>query len=202
MRQADEAPDELSASLPLSDELEKAKAVGSVAHTVLELLDFGSPGVETEIDELIARGVGRLGPEARERHEQIEREVGAMLRKFIDSDAFADLRCAKVLAKELPCIFPWDVDSGEAGGAYRAAAEGVIDLVCELPDSSDRLLVIDYKTSRIDASQADARARKLRKQGEMYARAVTLATGRRVDCFRVVFLHPGVAVDVDISRKA
>ena len=195
----------------------RAAVVGTAVHAVLERLDWASGDARSALDGLIGREVRLLPAELEGSSGEITDELAAMLARFVDSDAFADLRRAKVLARELACILPWDVGSSEAAGEYRAAAEGVIDLVCEL---DGRLFVVDYKTDRVEGAracpstgsgrarrelverQAREHAERYRTQGEMYARAVTLATGRRVDGFRVIFVRPCVAVDLDIPGPA
>ena len=89
----------------------------------------------------------------------------------------------------MPVVFPWD----EGEGSFRASAEGVIDLVCE---KDGELIVVDFKTDRVGAADAAKHAERYRRQGEMYARAVSQATGRQVRTFRVVLLRPCVSVDL------
>jgi ATP-dependent helicase/nuclease subunit A len=177
----------------------RAAVVGTAVHAVLERLAWASGDPRSALDGLIGREMELLPAELKGSGGEIADELAAVLARFVDSDVFADLRRARVLARELACILPWEVDSLEAAGECRAAAEGVIDLVCEL---DGRLLVADYKTDRVEGSRAREHAERYRTQGEMYARAVTLATGRRVDGFRVIFVRPCVAVEIDVPAPA
>ena len=198
MEAAREASEARGGAVPapaLADGRGKARAVGTVAHAVLERLDFASAAPEAQLGGLVTGALRDLASEGTQMREEVRSEVLPMLRRFLASGAFAELRRAKVLARELACIFPWEMGPDAPQGGYRAANGGTIDLVCEL---DGRLLVVDYKTDRVDASQAEGKAEEYRAQGEMYARAVSLATGRHVDAFRALFVRPCVAWDVEV----
>jgi len=64
--------------------------------------------------------------------------------------------------------------------------EGVVDLLYE--DGNGGLVVLDYKTEAISASEVDERLERCRPQGEAYAILVEAATKRRVSA--VVFALP------------
>jgi len=165
-----------------------AMLLGTLAHAVLERLDFEEarkqlgPAIEEVLDE------HRV--ELSEDREERAAELEAILGEFLKSDVFAELAGAKILARELPCLLPWpDPDDPE----HVMAAEGIIDLVCEI---DGELVVVDYKTDNVSASGAKKHAEQYRAQGEVYLKAVSVATGREPRAFRLVLLRPGVAVDL------
>ena len=86
-----------------------------------------------------------------------------------------------------------------AGEVFPGAGEdelllqGVVDC-CFVEDGG--LVVVDYKTDRVSASGAAARAERYRGQLECYAWAMERITGLKVRERLVYFLRPGLAVRV------
>ena len=86
-----------------------------------------------------------------------------------------------------------------AGEVFPGAGEdelllqGVVDC-CFVEDGG--LVVVDYKTDRVSASGAAARAERYRGQLECYAWAMERITGLKVRERLVYFLRPGLAVGV------
>jgi ATP-dependent helicase/nuclease subunit A len=130
-----------------------------------------------------------LPPGPASERESIRREVEEILAGFVRSDSFAVIRKGRCLAREIPCLLPWEEE-----GIVRSA-EGKIDLLWE---SEEGLYVVDYKTDRLDGKGIRAAAETYRRQGELYAGAVAKALGRPVRAFRVVFLREGRYVDMVI----
>ncbi|MHC4915979.1 MAG: UvrD-helicase domain-containing protein [Planctomycetota bacterium] len=167
---------------------ERAVLLGTLAHAVMERLEFS--GAADDLERCLAESLDEHAVELGDDREELADELRAMLGSFVASPAFAELRGAKVLAREIPCVCPW---RGEETGGGTAAVEGVIDLVCE---SGGRTLVVDYKTDSVPKRAAEKHAESYRRQGAVYVEAVRRATGREVETFRVVFLRPCVVVDL------
>jgi ATP-dependent helicase/nuclease subunit A len=70
--------------------------------------------------------------------------------------------------------------------------EGVMDLLYRV---EGELWIADYKTDRVSADQAAARAERYRTQSEIYRAAVKQALGTEPR-FHCLFLRCGVAIEV------
>ncbi|HKB15677.1 MAG TPA: PD-(D/E)XK nuclease family protein, partial [Planctomycetota bacterium] len=116
---------------------------------------------------------------------EIRREAEEVLRGFLGSPLAAEIGRLRIRARELPVLLEWD------GGALR----GTADLVAEAGDGS--LLVVDWKTDAVDAAGAGRRAADYAPAIEAYARAVRSAFPGTVVRASLVFLRPGVRVDLD-----
>uniref|UniRef100_Q027B7 DNA 3'-5' helicase n=1 Tax=Solibacter usitatus (strain Ellin6076) TaxID=234267 RepID=Q027B7_SOLUE len=73
---------------------------------------------------------------------------------------------------------------------------GQVDLWFE---ENGELLVVDYKTDTVSASEASHRARDYGLQLRLYALAIERMTGRAPDRGFVHFLRPNVAIEVDLT---
>jgi ATP-dependent exoDNAse (exonuclease V) beta subunit len=76
---------------------------------------------------------------------------------------------------------------------------GQIDLWFE---DRGRLVLVDYKTDDVDATQAERRARAYALQVHLYALALERYTGKPVDEAYVHFLRPDVATPVVVDQAA
>jgi CRISPR/Cas system-associated exonuclease Cas4 (RecB family) len=61
------------------------------------------------------------------------------------------------------------------------------------------LVIVDYKTDSVTASEAHQRAQDYALQLRLYAMAVERVAGRRVDRAWLHFLRPNVPVEVDLA---
>lgn len=73
--------------------------------------------------------------------------------------------------------------------------QGIIDVV--ILDEADGLTVLDFKTDRVTAEEAPARAESYRWQMGLYRRAVSEIWRHPVRSVVIYFLTPGVAVEVN-----
>ncbi|GBL38813.1 hypothetical protein EMGBD2_00710 [Nitrospirota bacterium] len=71
--------------------------------------------------------------------------------------------------------------------------EGVIDLIYQL---DGKIWIADYKTDDVAAEDVRGRVDRYRPQAESYARAVARSLGVPSIASQLIFLRPGVAVDV------
>ena len=75
-----------------------------------------------------------------------------------------------------------------AGVTDAPLLEGFVDLLAEI---NGELVLIDYKTDRVDRGSLDAHVERYTPQLAAYAAAIEVATGRVVD--RAVLVFSGVA---------
>jgi ATP-dependent helicase/nuclease subunit A len=71
--------------------------------------------------------------------------------------------------------------------------DGVIDLIYRL---DGWIWIADYKTDDVTAEEVRARADRYRPQAEIYSRSVEKALGLSSLSFQLIFLRPGIAIDV------
>jgi ATP-dependent exoDNAse (exonuclease V) beta subunit len=169
-----------------------ALAIGTAVHAALEGLDLFGPLAEARARAqaaLLGPLVDALGAA---RAAAAEREARGVLAAFFDGPLFELLRrlAPHVVARELPVLLapdPLEMDgaglpgsSGERLGDVLADPigcwSGVVDLVYRDP-ASGRLVIADYKTDRVPAAEAAARAGAYRTQGRVYAHALQAALG-------------------------
>ena len=158
--------------------------VGSIAHGVLERIDLKEP--DRGLDDAVRLALDECLPEApKDERKEIYEKVKAMVSGFVGSSDFTDrIQPFEVLGREVPCFLPDVEKNGFAG-----SVEGKIDLVLR---DAEGILVIDYKTDRIDALKTREGAEKYRRQGELYCRALSDALGVEIKRFAVAFLRPAV----------
>lgn len=185
----DAIPEEESKLPPELTEVRRyyALALGTLAHAVLERLDFGKAGesLEEEIDRALRQEnvVGLKG--------DMKSELNELLQRFIRSDVFGELQGMEIIAREIPCILPWHEDDDPG---WTTAAEGYIDLICR---ENGRLFIADYKTDEITAEAAQEHAERYRRQGEVYLKAVSEFTGESIEQFNIIFLRPCVRATLE-----
>ena len=108
----------------------------------------------------------------------------AIFERFLSSEPYKQLQRATVLGREVPFVIPLGKDQ---------VMEGVIDLIYRL---DDRIWIADYKTDDVAAEDVQARADRYRSQADSYSRAVGSALGLPAVSFQLVFLRPGIAINV------
>jgi ATP-dependent exoDNAse (exonuclease V) beta subunit len=173
-----------------------AAAAGTAVHRVLEELSL-----DGELREELARASDGVGAwiDAQASGGQGEAALASAretLARFGEGPLLARLAAVRggVIARELPVLLPAD-PGGEGAVGFVA---GSIDLLYRDPDS-DELVVVDYKTDRVEGKAAlGERAERYRGQARHYRRAVQealdLAAPPR---FELWFLHAGAIVPVD-----
>jgi ATP-dependent helicase/nuclease subunit A len=162
---------------------ELARMVGICAHAVLERWDFSKP--RSEISTVIERACRRhVAPDYPQLMCNITEDLTAIFEKFLSSEPYTRLQRATVLGREVPFVMPFGEDR---------MMEGVIDVIYRL---DDRIWIADYKTDDVAAEDVQARADRYRSQADSYSQAVAGALGLSSVSFQLIFLRPGVAVDV------
>ncbi len=160
-----------------------ARLLGVCAHAVLEQWDFTGPrsDIHPAIEQACRRHVAQDYPEL---IADVAEDLTTLIEGFLSSEPYTRLQRATVLGREVPFIMPL---------GQNQMMEGVIDLIYRL---DDRMWIADYKTDDVTAEGARARVDHYRSQAEIYSRAVASAIGLPSLSFQLIFLRPGIAVDV------
>lgn len=162
-----------------------ALGLGRAVHGVLAALDLGQ-GVDPA-----GRGVEDVAREQARAHGVVRRtgEVAIMARAALGSEAVrraATRRHYKELYVGVPL----------AGRSADGVLEGFVDLVVE---EDDGLVVVDYKTDRVDAGASPAvLAARHHAQVAAYAEALEVATGRAVTRCVLLFLGTGADAAAEV----
>jgi len=115
----------------------------------------------------------------------LRQEGRDLLRVFLTSGAYAELRDATILGREVPFLMPLQ----PSRTMPPALMEGRIDLLYE---KDGDLWVADYKTDRLAESDVAARVATYRPQAQAYHEAVRQALGRTPAGFKFIFLRLGI----------
>ncbi len=159
-----------------------SQVTGVLAHRILEGWDFSRPPRELldQIAPTLETGlapVDRLGPAVCD-------SLTAIFTAFGTSDAYARLRSATILGREVPFIMPW---------GDRQVMEGVIDLIYRL---DGELWIADYKTDQTTAQEAPTKAAFYADQADIYRKAATRCLGLPRVSFHLLFLRAGTSVEL------
>lgn len=191
--------------LPKVVDLENAKKqvvdgrmIGSAVHAVIKDIDLNenidSSAVRSVIDDLIGRGC-------------INAETAGSIDidsivKFFDSDlGQTALRKDNKIMREWPFTFSLPADEMAITKTRATSNErqdtivvqGIVDMLIE---TSDGLILVDFKTDRIGKSQTAERAKLYAGQLKLYSRAAETILKKPVITRWLYFLHPGGAVRV------
>ena len=160
-----------------------SRLVGIVAHRVLEEWNFKLPSDELltrigpTLQRFLSAGTEHLRPAVTEALTEIFASFGG-------SDAYARLKSADILGREVPFIMPWG--DGQV-------MEGVIDVVYRLDGA---IRIADYKTDRAAPDEVHARAKLYAAQAAIYREAAGRCLGLTQVPFQFVFLRSGVSVEL------
>ena len=165
---------------------------GSVAHGLLELIDFAHPARPS--DEAVAASIERYGEPVRD--DEV-REIADLVDAFGGSELCARLVGADHVRTEL--AFAFDLDTGAGRSVL---VNGVVDVHAREPD---RTLIVDYKSDRLgDREPADLVEAAYTTQRVVYALAALRAGAERVEVVLSFLERPGetVAAVFDQSEQA
>ena len=115
--------------------------------------------------------------------EFIKAEVIKILSDFIDSEAYKELQNAQILGREIPILLKWN------GQIMR----GTIDILYK---TDNRLIVADYKTDHIKATELPAKTAKYNYQKEVYVEAVKRCLQIDNPEFKLIFLRLGKVMSI------
>jgi ATP-dependent helicase/nuclease subunit A len=170
---------------PVSD---RALLLGTLAHRFLQQWNFASDGSDF-LDQL-ARFLERR-PDVRpgQDRDAVASDLGEIFTAFFPSAAYAELRSARILGREVPLLMPWN---GQV-------MEGVIDVIYE---KKGELYLADYKTDRVERKNVSRLAAAYRSQAEIYSEAARKSLGRAVTGFSLLFLRLGEGFDIAPDRHS
>jgi ATP-dependent exoDNAse (exonuclease V) beta subunit len=118
-----------------------ARLRGTIAHALLERIDFAAPAVPDGAGVRdVARGCGTEPTEAE------AEELRALVAAFAGSELCARLAAASDVRREAPFAYPLHV--GEEEGLL---VNGVVDVIA---NEGDRALIVDYKSDRLPPADA------------------------------------------------
>jgi ATP-dependent helicase/nuclease subunit A len=188
-----------------------ARLIGTLAHRVLEGWDFAAApeGLLERVDH-VCRG---LSPERTEEASRIATELRELFAGFGASEPYAEVCRAKILAREIPFVIPWNDDGiqrhpaqgpsqsegkrhprngSPADSARPCVMSGTIDLLYRL---DGRIWIADYKTDRVKEQGLTARAGEYEVQARVYREAVSRCLGLDQVGFKFIFIRSGTAVE-------
>ena len=143
-------------------------SVGRAVHAVLQSLDLAT-GADIEARSRVqaaAEGV----PDR-------EKEVAGLIRVAVESDIVHRAVASGRVWREVPVAAP----------AGDGILHGFIDLLFE---EDDGLVIVDYKTDAVSASETPEAVLRYRLQGGAYAHALQKITGKPVKEIVFLYLHP------------
>ena len=146
--------------------------LGRAVHAVLQTIDLATGAGLTETAQ--SQALGENIPGRRQ-------EIIDLAQVALNSPAVRQAVASGRYWREVPVAAPLGKGSG-------GIIEGFIDLLYETPDGG--LVVVDYKTDAIDASETAETAQRYRLQGGAYALALEQATGKPVREVIFLFLRP------------
>jgi ATP-dependent helicase/nuclease subunit A len=156
--------------------------------------------------ELFHRHAERWLPdECRGNRDEILAEAREVLQAFARSDAYAELREATILGREVPFLMPHSLALSHGplhlrsnGQPLRGEGEGLmegrIDLIYKREGT---VWLADYKTDRVNETDVAERVGAYREQARIYTDAVRHALGLCPTGFKLIFLRLGKAVPVE-----
>ena len=170
---------------------------GTATHRFLQYVDFAkagsAAGLAAEADRLAA--AGRLTSE-----ERAALDLPGVERLFA-SPLGRRMRAAEKLRREFRFLLLCKASEYVQGAAPEdeILLQGVVDC-CFAEDGG--ITVVDYKTDRIDAAEAPARAERYRGQLLAYAGALERIFDLPVRRCVLWFLHPGAEYEIALENQA
>ncbi len=158
--------------------------IGTIMHLCLQKLDLRKEYSKEEIDEFIEKMVYDKIIDLREA-ESINKE---QLLCFIESDLAKRIKKAKAIYKEKP--FYININAGEIYGEKideDILVQGIIDLY--FIDERDKLVLLDYKTDRIE--NLEELIPKYKTQLDLYKKALEDALDKKVDEVYIYSVYKG-----------
>jgi ATP-dependent helicase/nuclease subunit A len=157
---------------------------GSLAHELLEGLDFRRPRVPPE--DGVAALIERQGVEVRDTDVA---DLRALVEGFTASELCARVGAAGGVRTELP--FSFSLEPPEARGRS-LLVNGVVDVLAEEPD---RTLIVDYKTDPLEGAEpAELVEDAYATQRLIYALAALRGGAERVEVVHVLLERPAEPV--------
>jgi len=188
----DRRPRALMITEPDSDEPLDGRLIGTSTHLVISKLDLARPVTRESIEKTIEKlqADGAIVPAVAER---IDAE--SILTFFETEQGKLIFDPANKLWREWPFTFALPAPGWENSSVAEdtIVVQGIIDLLVR---TAQGLVVIDFKTDKITAGQAEERAELYRWQLELYSRAACAIMKDKPAGRWLYFLTPRVSVEV------
>ena len=162
---------------------EVRRLVGVLAHRMLERWDFADDPALL-LDHIGAMVQTALAGELQDLASPVTASLRELFTLFAPSAAYARLRAATILGRELPFVMPWG--KGQV-------MDGVIDVMYRLDGT---IWIADYKTDVVTSEQAPAQAERYRTQSEIYKKVAKQSLGIEEIRFHCLFLRCATAVEL------
>jgi ATP-dependent helicase/nuclease subunit A len=187
----------VAAETDLSDSVE-GRLIGTATHLVISQIDLSRPinkeAVKGVKERLLADGAF---PDYVAEHIN----TGSIV-QFFESELGKNIfRADSVVWREWPFTFampasglPDSSDERRATSGETIIVQGIIDMLIQ---TSQGLLVIDFKTDRITADEVSKCAEFYRKQLELYGRAAGAILNNKILAKWLYFLSPSCAVKIE-----
>jgi len=161
---------------------ESGRLVGVCAHALLERWDFTrvAPPSMSELELLCHAHI----PLETDCLDEVRDDLASIMASFVSTEFYRRMQGAVILGREIPFVIPWQ--EGQM-------MEGVIDLMYRL---DGKLWIADYKTDRVTAEEAPARAERYQAQVAAYRAAAAQCLGEEAALFEFVFVRPGMRVEM------
>ncbi len=153
-----------------------AQDLGTLVHRALEVIPYAS--LKTDLKESVEKLFPKLASKQRQ-------EIVNLITPFLGMPLFSEIEQAKTVFKEWPFLI--------SVGA--PILEGTIDLL--FMNSQNELIVVDYKTNKIDSASPHQKIERYRFQLELYQWAVSHFF-KTASAIRggLLFLRRGVWVEI------
>ena len=164
-----------------------AISLGLLCHKVLEDWDFTKQSPLKSLSDFIQKA-GRpfeLFPED-PLSLIIFKEAEEILTTFLQSDSYKTLAGATILGREIPFLYSLDPTQNDGATVMR----GVIDVLYEL---NGKLVVGDYKTTKIRDNDPEKTAASYEIQSEIYREVIKRSFNKSAE-FEVIFLRIGKSI--------
>ncbi|MFA6426722.1 MAG: 3'-5' exonuclease, partial [Phycisphaerae bacterium] len=165
--------------------------VGSATHLVMQNIDLDRIDVERTIKQLLEKGcidkqtAGKIDKSAIEKF--FNSDIGLLLQ---DKNNIIMREWPFTYAASAADLYP---DAGTIGDE-KIIVQGIIDMLIKTPNG---LIVIDFKTDRINQSQLQQRAERYAPQLKWYCKAAGEILGQKNTTGRLYFLATGLAINIE-----
>lgn len=164
---------------------------GTAVHAALQFIDFATPANEEDVRAATAELAERRLLSA----EQAQAVDTAKLVRFLRSPLAERLRKAEKVEREYRFFLLDEAKNYDSAvtGDDRVLVQGVVDCFFE---QDGELVVVDFKTDRVEGEALLARAEEYRPQLELYAKALSRVLGKRVREKILYFFHTDTALEL------
>ncbi|MDD5434615.1 MAG: UvrD-helicase domain-containing protein [Nitrospira sp.] len=174
--------------------MDRAVLIGKVVHYILEHWDFrndklymGGPQGDMIPGDVPEDLIARFMPQQTEVViSSVKEEIKGIMKNFLLSPAYKELKGAEIIGREVPFTMPWD---GQV-------MEGFMDVIFK---DGEGIYIADYKTDRVQESEMDNKAIEYSLSGRIYIEVVKRCLGINASGFKLIFLRAGKSVRINLA---